>query len=238
MRWSSLAFFHWPIEPAKLRHLIPLAFELDTFNGRAWVGLVPFTMPLVRHRGWPRVPTMHAFHECNVRTYVKINNTPGVWFFSLDAASRLAAWGARTFWNLPYHHARISLAQNDNAEVTYSVERCSRRRGRGNQATTCRPAMRARWRIGPPLPSRSREGDLGHFLTERYCLYSLDRRGRAVRARIHHNPWPLREATVLELEESLIPAAGIELDTNLTRNPPIAWHADELDVRAWGLEKC
>jgi len=254
MRWLSLCFMHWPIDPAKLRHLIPPQLEIDTFEGRAWVGLVPFTMrdvsrylPCLR-KSTSRarrlcLPTATHFHECNVRTYVTLRapehaqsepGSPGagVWFFSLDAASRLAVWGARTLWNLPYYHAAMSLAHDESrCEIAYTVERKHPRR----------PAhLRTRWRIGPPIPGAgepSREGELAHFLTERYSLFSVDRRGRIHRSAIHHHPWPLREATVLQLEESLVRAAGIDLDTNLARNPPIAWHADELEVNAWALER-
>ncbi len=245
MRWLSLCFMHWRIDPAKLRHLVPPQLEIDTFDGSAWVGLVPFTMrdvghylPAIRRNtGRARrlcLPTATHFHECNVRTYVTLrshNGAPplsGVWFFSLDAQSRLGVWGGRQFWNLPYHYARITLANDEGgSEFRYSVSRRPR---------NC-AAMRARWRVGPPL-APSRESDLAHFLTARYALFGHERRGRLRRSPIAHAPWPLREATVLELEESLFAAAGIDLDTNLARNPPRAWHVDELRVNAWPLRCC
>jgi uncharacterized protein YqjF (DUF2071 family) len=226
MHWSCLAFFHWPIDPRKVRHLVHEGLEIDTFDGRAWVGLVPFTMPLVRHVGWPRVPTMNSFHECNVRTYVTRDGVPGVWFFSLDAASRLAVWGARTFWNLPYHHARIDL-RREGARIEYGVRRSG----------DARATMRCAWEVGAPLP-RSTPDTLAHFLAERYCLYSVDRGGRLMRGRIQHDPWPLREARVVALDDGLVRAAGIDLDIDPRANPAIAYHADDLHVDAWGLESC
>jgi len=226
MRWSSLAFLHWPVESRAIRPMVPGSLSIDTFDGSAWVGLVPFTMPLVRHVGWPGVPTMRRFHECNVRTYVTCDGVPGVWFFSLDAASRLAVWGARRFWNLPYHHARIGLGRTGD-RITYGVAR----------SADARAALRCDWEAGAPLQP-SKPGDLPHFLTERYCLYSVDRGGRLRRGRIRHDPWSLREARVIELEDGLVRAAGIDVGTNRRTNPPIAWHADDLHVDAWGLEKC
>src|SRR5687767_6035095 len=124
MRWHDLLFVHWPVPLAAVRKVLPAGVEPDVFGGSAWVGLVPFTMTGVRPLGLA-LPTAHAFHECNVRTYVTIGGVPGVWFFSLDAASRVAVHGARLSWGLPYLHARITLAR-EGGRIDYSV----RRRGR------------------------------------------------------------------------------------------------------------
>lgn len=222
MTWDTLLFLHWPVEAERLRALVPEGVEIDTFDGSAWVGLVPFTMPRFRPLGMP-VPMMASFHECNVRTYVVRDGVPGVWFFSLDAASRLAVWGARTFWHLPYKLAAITL-EREGDEIDYRVDRRD-----GPPAS-----LRCRWRIGPKRP-RTTPGDLDHFLTHRLSLFSRDRRGRIRRGAIDHPPWSLREAEVVSLEDSLLPAAGIEVDRDLERNPPLAWHADPLEVEAWWL---
>ncbi len=195
MSWRSLLFMHWPVPASQLRPLVPDTMEIDSFDGSAWVGLVPFTMAGVGHRWMPRrlrMPWITDFHECNVRTYVTVDGEPGVWFFSLDAASPLAVWAARTFWNLPYYNAAIQLARQ-GSEVRYAVKR----RGRGDEA-----ALRCAWRVGDPLPP-SRPGELAHFLTERYLLFA-HRGDRTYRGRIWHQPWPLREGKLLALEDTLV----------------------------------
>jgi len=231
MRWQSLLFMHWPVEPTAVEPLIPEGLTLDTFDGRAWVGLIPFTMRDVRFvtpLGKIGFPTTTRFHECNVRTYVRAGSehgsTPGVWFFSLDAASRLAVRGARMFWNLPYFHSMMTLTRRES-RIEYTVSR------RRSHATT-----HCLWEVGAPLPP-SRPGELAHFLTERYALFARDRRGGLHVGHIAHDPWPLREARVTMLNDSLIGAAGVELDTDLERNPPLAHHAEALDVEAWPLER-
>jgi uncharacterized protein YqjF (DUF2071 family) len=165
-----------------------------------------------------------------VRTYVyprgRANDAAarGVWFFSLDAASRLAVWGARTFWGLPYHPARIHL-QRDGDVLDYGVDRIDGRNGAA-------PSLRIRWRALDRMP-RSQPGDLAHFLTERYCLYA-QRSGCLMCGRIEHVPWSLRRAQMLSMNDSLLRAAGIEVDP---AEEPVAFHSDELNVRAWRLER-
>lgn len=221
MGWESLLFCHWPVPPEAVRPLVPGVLEVDAFEGRAWVGLVPFAMRGVRGTCLPPFPTAHNFLEINVRTYVRTpGGQAGVWFFSLDASSRLAVLGARRLWCLNYLRARIALTRQGD------VIRCDADRIHG--AGPRRPHLRCAWRAGAPLPP-SRPGDLAHFLTERYCLYTLDRSGRPRRGRIAHRPWPLREAELLELDDTLVAAAGISVPAAA----PILYHADRLDVHAW-----
>ena len=221
MVWESLLFVHWPVGAETLRSLVPAGLDLDTFDGSAWVGLVPFTMPRVRSTRLPPIPTMHRFHECNVRTYVRCGNDAGVYFFSLDAASRLAVWAARLMWRLNYHHAGIEL-QREGDVVRYRVDRRA-----GSSAR-----LRCVWRAGAERP-RAAPGTLDHFLTERYCLFTTDRRGRPLIGRIRHEPWSLRDAELLELEDGLVAAAGIRVPDE----PPVLYHADRLEVAAWPLER-
>lgn len=222
MTWDNLLFIHWPVAADALRSIVPNCLEIDTFDGRAWVGLIPFTMRGVRHPRLPGVPTATDFHECNVRTYVVRDREPGVWFFSLDAASRLAVWGARLLWSLNYLYARMSLECKGDV-IEYAVDRRYKPRA----------AMRCRWRIGEPLP-RSRPGELAHFLTDRYMLYAVNGRGEPSRGRIWHEPWPLRSAELLDLDDSLVASAGIDL-TNAP--PPVLHYADRVDVEAWFPER-
>ncbi|MDP1662630.1 MAG: DUF2071 domain-containing protein [Phycisphaerales bacterium] len=225
MRWLHLAFIHWPVEADAVRGLLPPGIELDTFGGHAWVGLVPFTMRDVRHvtpLGRVGIPTATHFHECNVRTYVRAGRDAkaGVWFFSLDAASRLAVLGARALWNLPYFYAAMSL-QRDGDRVRY-------RTVRGGGA---RPSLTAEWQAGTPLLP-SAPGSLSHFLTERYALYSVSRSGAIWRGDISHPRWSLRDARLLSFSDGLVRAAGVNV-----AGEPIVWHADELAVDAFALKQ-
>jgi hypothetical protein len=221
MTWRSLLFAHWPVAEEALRPIVPADLEIDTFDGRAWVGLIPFTMRGVRATFLPPVPGAWNFHECNVRTYVRRGESSGVWFFSLDAASRLAVWVARRLWRLNYHAADMEL-RRDGDVVHYSVERRAAPPGR------TRPRLRCAWRIGETLP-RSVPGELAHFLTERYALFTTDRRGRCRCGPIWHRPWSLRRAELLALEEELVQAARIRLPAG----PPLLHAADPLEVEAW-----
>ena len=109
-RWHDLLFMHWPVEPRALAALVPAPLELQTFDGRAWLGIVPFRMSDVRLRGLPALPWLSAFPELNVRTYTSLDDKPGVYFFSLDASNPLAVWAARFFFHLPYFRARMAIA--------------------------------------------------------------------------------------------------------------------------------
>src|ERR1700752_1138850 len=120
--WGKLLFMHWRLDPEILRPLIPAQLSIDTFGGRAWIGVVPFTMWGSRASFLPPIPGTSAFHELNVRTYVHHEGVPGVWFFSLDAANSLAVWGARTFYHLPYFNARMRLDQREDS-IRYSSTR-------------------------------------------------------------------------------------------------------------------
>ena len=173
--WGKLLFIHWRLDENLLRPLIPPQLQIDTFDGSAWIGVIPFTMWGIRASFLPPIPGTSAFHELNVRTYVTFKGVPGVWFFSLDAANRLAVWGARKFYSLPYFNARMSLRQNGDS-ITYSS---IREDSRGAPAS-----FNATWTKGESLP-QSTPGSLEFFLTERYCLYS-EHRGEIYRARIHH----------------------------------------------------
>lgn len=219
MRWTALAFLHWPVPAELLRPLIPPGLELDRFDGEAWLGVVPFRMEKTRARWMPRIPTASTFPETNVRTYVRAGGKAGVWFFSLDAASRLAVWGARTMFNLPYHHARMSIDERGD-EVAYSTRRT---RGGAHAA-----ALEATYRpTGPTF--RSRAGTLDEWLTERYCLFGQHRSGRLHSMEIHHLPWPLQPGEVELRENTLSSTAGITLPDVA----PVVHIARSLDVVAW-----
>jgi uncharacterized protein YqjF (DUF2071 family) len=193
--WRDLLFLHWSVDPAALRGLIPPELTIDTFDGRAYVGLVPFTMDHVRFGPMPLRP----FLETNVRTYVHADGVPGVWFLSLEAESRLAVHGARVFFRLPYFFARMKCGVSGD-----SVEYWSDRVGASREAR-----VDVRWTVLDAGAHHAAPESLEHFLTERYALYGPRRDGSVYRVRVHHPPWPLHRARADRLSESLLAAAGV-----------------------------
>jgi uncharacterized protein YqjF (DUF2071 family) len=221
--WHDLLFAHWPFDPAVVRALIPASLRLDTFDGTAWIGVVPFRMRGVRPRLLPPLPGLSAFPELNVRTYVSRGGKPGVWFFSLDAASRLAVAGARALFHLPYYRARMSVAADGDA-IVYDSTRvhpgAAPAELRGRYAPT-----------GDVEPAAS--GSLDDWLTARYCLYSVDARGGLHRCEIDHAPWPLQPAQASFARNTMLGPLGLDL-------PPVApllHFARRLDVRVWPLSQ-
>lgn len=220
--WGKLLFMHWAVEPELLRPLLPPALNLDIFDGRAYLGVVPFTMWGVRQSLLPAVPGLSAFHELNVRTYVHFDGVPGVWFFSLDAENALAVWGARKFFMLPYYNARMSLRQ-EGTTIRYSSLRTHR---------DSPPAeFDAAWTVGDTLEP-SRPDSLEFFLTERYCLYAA-RRDELFRCRIFHDPWPLRRAALTSHHSTMIEA----LDLPTPAGAPLLHYAEALKVDIWPLHR-
>lgn len=223
MTWEDLLFAHWPLDPSDVRALLPPTLELDTFDGRAWIGVVPFRMARVRVRALPPLPGTATFPELNVRTYVRHGSRdgarPGVWFFSLDAASRLAVRGARRWFHLPYFDAEMQCG-NEGAAVVYRSRRTHRGAAPAGFAARYEPS-------GPVF--RSDPGSLEHWLTERYCLYAADPRGRILRGEIHHEPWPLERASASIEEDSMAAASSLRLP----EVPPHLLFARRIDVVAW-----
>jgi len=217
--WHDLLFAHWPVDAGKLRALIPDRLEIDLFEGQAWLAVVPFRMTGVRLRGTPSLPWLSAFPELNVRTYVKYGGKPGVWFFSLDAGNPLAVVIARAWFHLPYFRARMSCEERDS----YIHYRSGRTHQRASSALLeCR--YRASSKMFSPQP-----GTIEHFLTERYCLYTVGRNGCLIRGEIHHAAWPLQLAEAEFSRNSMADAAGIPLPMSKT----LLHFAKRQDVLVW-----
>lgn len=222
MEWHNLLFMHWPVRPELLRPRLPHGLELDTWEGWAWLGVVPFLMRGVRPRWLPRVPGLSTFAELNVRTYATFAGQPGVWFFSLDAGSPLAVRGARYGFHLPYFDARMVCKPSGHGTL-YQSKRTHRGAPPANFRASYRPT-------GPVY--RAAPGSLEHWLTERYCLYAANRHGRLWRGEVHHRPWPLQPAEVELAHNSM----GEQLGLMLPATPTLLHFARRLDVASWAPE--
>jgi uncharacterized protein len=197
--WNDLLFAHWPVDAQSLRDRIPASFELELFDGQAWLGIVPFHMTNVAPRFVPALPWVSAFPELNVRTYVRVGDKPGVYFFSLDAANPVAVGAARTLLNLPYFTARMA-ATAEAGEIHYESQR------EGEPPAEFRAVYSG---LGGPRPPQP--GTLEYFLTERYCLYAVNHRYIPYRLDIHHPPWPLEAAAATISVNTMAEAAGLRL---------------------------
>jgi uncharacterized protein YqjF (DUF2071 family) len=203
--WERLLFAHWRVDPDVLRRAVPPELALDLADGEAWLGITPFEVRGLRLRGMPPLPALSRFPELNVRTYVTLDGRPGIWFFSLDAGSRAAVAAARATYRLPYFHADMTIAPAGDS-TAYRSDRGAAR-------------FAARYRGGGPA-----SGTLARWLTERYCLYTVDR-GRVLRAEIHHPPWPLQTAEA-EIERNTM--TDVELP-----GAPLLHYAARQDVVIW-----
>src|SRR5579871_1398125 len=199
--WNELLFAHWPLPVDALRAVVPPVLPIDTYDGQAWIGIVPFWMSGVRPRAMPSVPRLSTFPELNVRTYVTLDGKPGVYFFSLDAANPLAVLGARVGFHLPYFQAHMNVNRVDGW-IHYSSQRVRRDARAARFVAHYRPTG---------APSHAAAGSLASFLTDRYCLYALDSRDRVYRCEIDHSKWELQPAELQITANTMTDWLRIEL---------------------------
>ena len=220
----NLLFAHWRVDPELLQRVMPPQLQPDVRDGSGWIGVTPFRVEGFRLHGMPPVPYVSAFCELNVRTYVTVNGRPGIYFFSLDAARWPAVVAARRSYRLPYFHALMSM-DVARSEVHYR----SRRRSKDGPPAS----FAARYRA-TGAPAAYPDGSLDRWLTERYCLYTIDSRGRILRGDIHHPPWPLQPASA-EIEHNTMAAPlGIELEGEpllhfSARQDTVIWNETAVD---------
>jgi len=220
--WNDLLFAHWVVDAAQLRPCVPGHFELDLYDGVAWLAIVPFHMTNVAPRGVPSLPWVSEFAELNVRTYVRVKDRPGIYFFSLDAGSALAVQAARTLFNLPYYTATMHVGRTGSGAVEYSSSRASM--PPGDLRATYEPTGAA---------FKPVERSLEYFLTERYCLYNVDRSGKPYRLDIHHPPWSLQVATASIARNTMADVNGV----GVTGPPNLLHFAKRQDAVAWLPER-
>lgn len=192
--WNALSFIHWPYEPEAVQRLLPPGLTVETHDGKAWVGLVPFCLR-IRHRTTPYMPWACAFPETNVRTYVRgPDGRTGIWFLSLDAARLGAVVLARATFRLPYMWARMRV---DTTTTTRTYESTRRRPHRPAHSKVVID-------VGAPMPA----DDLAAFLTTRFLMWS--RQGaRYTVVQAQHEPWHLRHGTLAAVDPGLLTAAGL-----------------------------
>ena len=224
--WRHMTFLHWRYPVHAVQRLLPAGLRVQTFDGSAWVGLLPFLMDRVRAPGVPSLPWLSRFPETNVRTYVEApDGSTGIWFFSLDAARLPAVLAARSGYRLPYFWSRMSVRADDG---TYRYR--SSRRWPGPSGARCDAAVR----VGEPMPAGVQE----FFLTYRFRLYTLIG-GRLAYAFAEHPPWPLHSAELDQLDENLIAAGGLPAPAGeplVHASPGVAvrigmWHRLAADTR-------
>src|SRR4051794_39109604 len=221
--WGNLLFAHWPVPLETLRPAVPAALSLDTYDGVAWIGITPFRVSGLRPHGAPPPPGLSSFLEINVRTYVIAGGRPGIWFLSLDAASRAAVAAARRGYRLPYFHADMELHEHGRAFAF-----ASRRRAADGPAAEFRITYEP---TGPIEPHP--DGSIERWLTERYCLYTLDESQRLLRGDIHHPPWPLQPASAEIERNTMTSPYGI----GLPGEPALLHYAERQDVVFWALAR-
>jgi uncharacterized protein YqjF (DUF2071 family) len=221
--WHDVLFLHWPVDGRMMRALLPAGLELDLFDGQAYAAVVPFHMTNMGPRGVPALPGLSSMPELNVRTYVTAKGIPGVYFFSLDASNPVVVGAARAMFHLPYHTAEMTIHQQEDW-----IEYTSRRKKAGG-----RPAeLRGRYRsVG--AGRQPERGSLEYFLTERYCLYSLDDALHMYRVDVHHPPWNLTLAEAELDVNTMADANGIRLPAI----SPLAHYAKRQDVVVWPLAR-
>ena len=198
---------HWRLDPASLARLLPPELAVDTFAGEAWLGILAFHVTNARLRGLPPVPGLSSFPQVNVRTYVSLDDRPGIWFFSLDVGNALVAEAMKRLYRLPARRTRIEARP-------------------GRYALT---GFEARYRgVGDPFEAGA--GSLEAFLTERFCVYTADG-GRLYRAEVHHQPWQLRVAEATIEAKTIAPVAVEDGEPNLllaATQDLLVWSLEEL----------
>jgi uncharacterized protein YqjF (DUF2071 family) len=223
--WSSLLFAHWRVEPERIQRTLPPGLFVDTFDGAAWVGIVPFYMRNIRLPGTPALPWLSHFLELNVRTYVHDGRgTPGVWFYSLDCNRAPAVWGARTFFHLPYRRARMTAPPFGSRASTINY---------ASQVRGSEQACRTSYRLGD-VAREEVPGTFGFFLVERYVLFAADRRGRLYTGRVHHKPYPVVEASLDAWSSNLLGEHDFGVDES---RPEHLCGSPGVDVEVFGLER-
>lgn len=224
MRWRDLLFAHWPVDPELLAGGLPADVTVDTYQDTAYLGVVPFVMDDIRPRG---SPIGLSFGELNLRTYVTVDGTPGVYFFNLDANDRLGVSIARSLFRLPYYRATMDL-ETEGVGTDRVVSFRSRRRTAGANPASFDAEYGPDGAFETPKP-----GSLAAFLTERYRFYTVNSRGQLYYGDIKHEPWELAPAWAEIADNGLFKANGFAKPDG----EPLLYFGRSIDVGAGRIHR-
>jgi uncharacterized protein YqjF (DUF2071 family) len=219
-----MLFLSWPVAPASLAGRIPAPLSLDTFEGQAWITLIPFRMERLRPRGLPPVPPFSRFDEVDCLTYVVYGEEPGIWFFRIDAGTLMGSVVGRKLFGLPYHDSAVSLHREGE-------DRVFRSEGRVDDGDE-RPELRLRYRPRGPAYEAA-PGTLARFIVERFVMFSSSGSGALLRGSEARAPRLIQECDVTVSRNTLPQAAGIPGPTG----EPTAWYCDRSEIRTWIPER-
>jgi len=226
--WRNLLFLHWEYEVEAIQHTLPEGLQVDTFAGKAYIGLVPFFMQAVHPRYFPTIPGLSDFQELNVRTYVYDHRgVPGIWFYSLDANQWLAVQAARMIFYLPYFYAKMHAKINlDTGEINYLSQRSS-------VEASLTTHFRYRPIVGNAI-QRAEPETLEFFLIERYVLFAYSNWSKRVfRASVHHAPYPLVNVEADHSDKNMFILDGLSKPTGSYDH---AIMSPGVDVEVFALE--
>ena len=202
--WQNLLFLHWRYDPEVVQRSLPEGLTVDTFDGAAWVGIVPFFMRNIRPWWFSTVPGISNFLEVNLRTYVyDRHGTPGVWFYSLDANQGLAVRWGRGLFSLPYWPSRMRAAKRADEEIDFHSHRAG---------TDPALASRFTYRAAGP-PRHAAPESLEFFLVERYILFASGHRGTLHSGQVYHPPYAIADAHVSCWDDHLVTISSVGLPT-------------------------
>jgi uncharacterized protein YqjF (DUF2071 family) len=229
-RWEKLLFLHWKLDPQKIQETLPKGLTVDTFDGSAWLGVVPFFMRGVRPAWLPAVPWLSNFQELNVRTYVHTaDGTPGVWFYSLDCNQPVAVWAARTFFHLPYFDAKMDWTMLGDSDLSYGSIR------KGDETGRRAGFVYKDISLSSGLETRKAEaGSLEFFLLERYLLFSQRQDGSLRSGQVAHEPYRFRPSSPEKWSACPAELDGFQLDG---RGPDHSCLAEDVAVKIFGLQQ-
>lgn len=221
--WADLAFLHWAWDPAEIQPRLPVGLRVETWDGRGWLGVVPFSMECIRPRGLPPLPGISWFLELNLRTYVTDEaGRPGVWFFSLDCNQRIAVALGRRFFDLPYRHARMARHVAADGTIDY---RCTPKDDGRETRITWRPEGDLRAAV---------LGSLEFFLVERYLLFSSGRKGIR-QGRVHHSPYRIAGLDLRAWDAETLVSSGFP---DPGRPPDHVLSSPGVDTKVFALAAC
>jgi uncharacterized protein YqjF (DUF2071 family) len=233
--WHNLLLAHWPVPVEVLRPLVPPNLPIDTFEGQAWLGVIAFQLKGIRLRGFPPIPFTSAFPEINLRTYVTVEDKPGVYFITMDADNGLGTVMARRWFRLPYTQAQIHL-KIEGERIDFSSRRTERGMNTGSPQGRALPKKPQAEFAGSYRPVSEvdipQPGSIDHWLAERYCYYRANERN-VYRCQVHHMPWPLQKAEADIEKNTLASSLGVDLPST----QPLLRYAHHMKALIWPVRR-